>query len=145
MEIIIRNESCSITQFILSGNGDRWRPFRNAALLYNYCILSFPLLLLYFIFTFFFIYIFIFTTLLYLLHIITTLLYLYLPHYFPLYSFPFFSFLFFPQTRNRKVSSKWKKKKGMLGFPDMLKPLDKLRLKCWWYHIRNISNALSIA
>ena len=29
------------------------------------------------------------------------------------------------QTRNRKLSSKSKKKKGMLGFPDMLKPLDK--------------------
>ncbi|KAK8748326.1 hypothetical protein OTU49_016077, partial [Cherax quadricarinatus] len=29
------------------------------------------------------------------------------------------------QTRNRKLSQKSKKKKGMLGFPDMLKPLDK--------------------
>lgn len=29
------------------------------------------------------------------------------------------------QTRNRKLSSKSKKKKGMLGFPDMLRPLDK--------------------
>ncbi|XP_066964148.1 GATA-binding factor 1-A-like isoform X2 [Macrobrachium rosenbergii] len=29
------------------------------------------------------------------------------------------------QTRNRKLSSKSKKKKGMMGFPDMLKPLDK--------------------
>ncbi|XP_068238509.1 GATA-binding factor 2-like [Palaemon carinicauda] len=29
------------------------------------------------------------------------------------------------QTRNRKLSSKSKKKKCMLGFPDMLKPLDK--------------------
>jgi len=29
------------------------------------------------------------------------------------------------QTRNRKLSSKSKKKKGMLGFPDMLKPLDR--------------------
>ncbi|CAL4078966.1 unnamed protein product, partial [Meganyctiphanes norvegica] len=29
------------------------------------------------------------------------------------------------QTRNRKLSSKSKKKKGMLGFPDMLKPFDK--------------------
>lgn len=28
------------------------------------------------------------------------------------------------QTRNRKLSSKSKKKKGMLGFPDMLKPFD---------------------
>ncbi|XP_076063378.1 endothelial transcription factor GATA-2-like [Oratosquilla oratoria] len=29
------------------------------------------------------------------------------------------------QTRNRKLSSKSKKKKGVMGFPDMLKPLDK--------------------
>ncbi|XP_066964149.1 GATA-binding factor 1-B-like isoform X1 [Macrobrachium rosenbergii] len=29
------------------------------------------------------------------------------------------------QTRNRKLSQKSKKKKGMLGLPDMLKPLDK--------------------
>ncbi|KAB7505765.1 Transcription factor GATA-3 [Armadillidium nasatum] len=30
------------------------------------------------------------------------------------------------QTRNRKLSTKSKKKKGLLGFPDMLKPLDKV-------------------
>jgi len=29
------------------------------------------------------------------------------------------------QTRNRKLSSKSKKKKGSLGIPDVIKPLDK--------------------